>query len=129
MKHLDFSEGRFPRVPVQGNPHLRAMNGHLKGEQPYLGDLLTMVANQVIDEKDLAKCWLHYTPEKKTAASAKKITLNWNPENHLKQTSIIVLQLLNFQGNTELGFHPECANDFFSQVIRDVFVSPVPLTL
>ena len=32
---------------VLRNPHLQAMNGHLDGEQPQLGDLLTMVINQV----------------------------------------------------------------------------------
>ena len=48
MKHLDFSEGRFPRVPVQGNPHLRAMKRPSeRGTWPYLGDLLTMVANHL----------------------------------------------------------------------------------
>ena len=33
---------------VVSNPHLQAMNGRLEGEQPYLGDLLTMIINHLL---------------------------------------------------------------------------------
>ena len=42
------------------NPHLRAVLGHLEGEQPCLGDLLNMVMNHLLTGM-ISKCGLEST--------------------------------------------------------------------